>query len=74
MPVSSFLRSIGIDAYVIPLGDGDPQKKADYIETQIKKGYNPIYFMDDSSKNINAVNRLRKRYPKIKLVTQLVKH
>jgi len=73
-PVSSFLRSIGIDAYVVPLGDGNPQKKADYIETQIKKGYNPIYFMDDSSKNINAVNKLKKRYPKIKLVTQLVKH
>jgi len=73
-PVSSFLRSIGIDAYVVPLGDGNPQKKADYIEAQIKKGYNPIYFMDDSSKNISAVNKLQKLYPKTKIVTKHVKH
>jgi len=74
MPVSSFLRSVGIDAYVVPLGNADPQKKADYIEKEILKGYTTIYFMDDSSKNINAVNKLRKRYPKVKIVTKLVKH
>ena len=73
-PVNQFFKTIGIQPYVIPLGDANPQKKADYIEKQIKKGYNPIYFMDDSSKNINAVNKLKKRYPNIKLVTQLVKH
>jgi hypothetical protein len=73
-PVNQFFKTIGIQPYVIPLGDANPQKKADYIEKQIQKGYNPIYFMDDSSKNINAVNKLKKRYPNIKLVTQLVKH
>tara|TARA_R100001079_G_C4415016_1_gene137236 strand:- start:61 stop:588 length:528 start_codon:yes stop_codon:yes gene_type:complete len=74
MPVSSFLRSIGIDAYVVPLGDANPQKKADYIEREIKKGYTTVYFMDDSPKNIKAVDKLKVKYPRVKLVTQLVKH
>jgi predicted Fe-Mo cluster-binding NifX family protein len=74
LPVSSYLRSVGIDAYVVPLGSSDPKKKADYIEKEIKKGYNPVYFMDDSPKNIKAVDALKKKYPKVNLVTKLVKH
>ena len=73
LPVTSFLKTIGIDAYVVPLGTADPKKKAEYIEKEIKKGYNPIYFMDDSSKNIRAVDTLKKKYPQVKLVTKLVK-
>ena len=41
-PVTSFLKSVGIDAYVVPLGSADPQLKADWIESQIKKGYEII--------------------------------
>ena len=44
------------------------------VEEFIKCADDPIYFMDDSSKNINAVNKLKKRYPKVKLVTQHVNH
>jgi hypothetical protein len=73
-PVNQFFKTIGIQPYVIPLGNADPQKKADYIEKQILKGYNPIYFMDDSTKNIKAVDGLKKKYPNVKLVTQHVKH
>ena len=72
-PISHFFRTIGINPYVVALGSGDPKKKADYIEKEIKKGYNPIYFMDDSPKNIRAVDALKKKYPRIKLVTKLVK-
>ena len=72
-PISQFFRTIGIDPYVVPLGSGDPQMKADYIEKEIEKGYDPIYFMDDSPKNIQAVDGLKKKYPHIKLVTKLVK-
>jgi hypothetical protein len=72
-PISHFFRTIGINPYVVPLGSADPKKKADYIEKEIKKGYNPIYFMDDSPKNIRAVNALKKKYPQTKLVTKLVK-
>ena len=65
-PVSSFLRSVGIDAYVVPVGSADPKVKADWIERQIKKGYDTVYFMDDSSKNIAAVDKMLKRHPEVK--------
>ena len=72
-PINHFFRTIGINPYVVPLGDADPQKKADYIEAEILKGYNPVYFMDDSPKNIKAVDKLKNKYQKIKIVTKLVK-
>ena len=72
-PINSFFKSIGIQPYVITLGSGDPQKKADYIENEIQKGYDPIYFMDDSPKNIKAVDALKKKYPEVTIVTSLVK-
>ena len=59
-PVTSFLKTMGIDAYVVPLGSADPQKKADWIEQQIAKGYNTVYFMDDSNKNIAAVKNMQR--------------
>ena len=72
-PVTSFLKSIGLDAYVVPLGSSNPQHKADWIEKQIRKGYDTVYFMDDSPKNIRAVDKLKKKYPHVRLVTKLVK-
>ena len=72
-PVTSFLKTMGIDAYVVPLGSADPQKKADWIEKQIKKGYDTVYFMDDSPKNISAVDSMLKRYPRVKSITKLIK-
>jgi len=72
-PLNHFFKTIGIQPYVVALGSADPQKKADYIEKEILKGYDPIYFMDDSRKNINAVSKLKKKYPHITLVTSLVK-
>ena len=74
-PVKKFLTDIGYDGiFVITLNSGDPQKKADWIESQIKKGYDDILFFDDSNKNINAVKALGKKYPSIKLNTRLVKY
>jgi len=72
-PVTSFLKTMGIDAYVVPLGSADPQKKADWIESQIKKGYDTVYFMDDSNKNIAAVNNMLTRYPNVQSITKLIK-
>ena len=72
-PINSFFRTIGINPYVVTLGSGDPQKKADYIEREIKKGYDPIYFMDDSPKNIKAVDALKNKYPEVTIITSLVK-
>jgi hypothetical protein len=72
-PINHFFRTIGINPYVVPLGSANPQDKADWIEAEILKGYDPIYFMDDSPKNIKAVDKLKKKYPKVKIVTSLVK-
>jgi len=74
-PVKDYLTDIGLPGiYVIALADGDPQKKADWIENKIKAGYNDIYFVDDSHKNVQAVLSLKKKYPNIKMRVQHVKH
>lgn len=73
-PIKKYLRdNYNIDPYVIGLGSSDPQDKADWIEKQISKGYSDIEFIDDSYKNIAAVDALKKKYPRIRLKTELVK-
>jgi|TARA_B100000073_G_scaffold344264_1_gene350707 hypothetical protein len=72
-PINHFFKTLGIQPYVVPLGSADPKKKADYIEAEINKGYSTVYFMDDSPKNIRAVDKLKKKYPHVRLVTKLVK-
>ena len=72
-PVTSFLKTMGMDAYVVPLGSANPLDKAEWIESQIKKGYDTIYFMDDSNKNIAAVNNMLTRYPDVQSITKLIK-
>lgn len=54
-----------LDIYVVALGSPDPKKKAEYIEKQIMSGYNQITFIDDSPKNIAAVEELKNKYPKV---------
>jgi hypothetical protein len=72
-PVTSFLKTMGIDAYVVPLGSNDPLDKAAWIESQILKGYDTVYFMDDSNKNIAAVKNMLNKYPDVKSITKLIK-
>ena len=73
-PVKKYLKDIGMGSiYVMALGDADPQKKAKYIEDMIKKGYDDIFFIDDSQKNIAAVQQLEKKYPEVKFRIQLAK-
>lgn len=67
-PVKKYLKDrFNLDVYVVALGDSNPQKKADYIEKEIKKGYNDIVFIDDSIKNVNAVSKLKQQYPTVNL-------
>lgn len=74
-PVKEYLKDIGLEGiYVVALGDSDPQKKADWIEDKIKKGYNDVFFIDDSHKNVAAVSKLKEKYPNIKMKVQHVKH
>jgi hypothetical protein len=68
-PKNYLKKKFGLDVYVVALGDANPQKKADWIEQQILKGYNDILFIDDSIKNIQAVDKLKQKYPTITLKT-----
>jgi hypothetical protein len=74
-PVRDYLHDIGLDGiYVAALGSSNPQDKADWIEEKIKKGFDDIFFIDDSHKNVNVVKKLKEKYPNIKLSVQHVKH
>jgi len=74
-PVKDYLQDIGLDGiYVVALASNDPQHKADWIEDKIKAGYNDVFFIDDSHKNISAVNKLKDKYPNIKMKVSHVKH
>lgn len=70
--VEDYLKSIGIDAPVIGVGSSDPYKKSQWIEDQIAQGYDDIYFLDDSLKNLAAVDQLKSKYPNVKIRTQNV--
>jgi hypothetical protein len=74
-PVSQFIKDLGISGVkVIALGDNNPEKKADWIEDRVKEGYDDVFFVDDSEKNIAAVRKRLKDYPNIKQKIQQVKH
>jgi len=75
-PVFQFIRDLGINGVeVIALGDNNPEKKADWIEQQIKlNNFDDIYFIDDSPKNVDAVKKRLKAYPNIKQKIQQVKN
>jgi hypothetical protein len=73
-PVDQWLDSMGIKKIPVKaLGNADPQAKARYIEGRIKDGFDDIVFFDDSIKNIQAVQSLSKKYPKIKIQTRHVR-
>jgi hypothetical protein len=67
-PLNHFFKSQhGISPYVVGVAG------ADWIEKHIKKGYTDVFFIDDSPKNIRAVNLLKRKYPNTRIVTKLAK-
>ena len=66
-----FKKELGLNVYVVPLGDANPKAKADWIEKHIEKGYTDIAFMDDSIKNVKAVQRLQGKYPNVRIKSVL---
>jgi len=75
-PVYDFIRASGIrNIEVVALGDNNPEKKADWIEAKVKdEGYDDVFFVDDSLKNVDAVRRRLKSYPNVKQKIQHIKH
>jgi hypothetical protein len=74
-PIKDYLSDIGLDKlFVVALADSDPQKKADWIENKIKDGVTDVFFIDDSHKNVSAVQALAKKYPKVSLKVRHVQH
>lgn len=75
-PIKKFINDTGIrNVYVVALGDSNPEKKADWIEDKIKNdGYDDVYFIDDSPKNIDLVRKRLRDYPNVKTKLQLAKH
>ena len=72
-PIRHFFKTqLGLDVYPVALGSNNPQDKADWIEKHIERGYTDIAFMDDSPSNIQAVNKLKSKYPNINIKTKLV--
>ena len=71
-PVQDFLKTIDIDVPVIAVNSSDPNLKSQWIEKQIQQGFDDIYFLDDSPKNIAAVKSMATKYPDIKLRAQIV--
>lgn len=74
-PVYNFIRQSGIkNVYVVALGSNNPEDKAQWIEDKVNDGYDDVFFVDDSKKNIDAVKKRLSRYPNIKKKIQWVKH
>jgi hypothetical protein len=65
-PVKHFFKTMGLDVYVVPVASSDPKVKAKWVEDKIKSGYDTIYFMDDSKKNIDTMKDMLKKYPHVK--------
>ena len=67
-PVKHYLKkNFNLDIYIVAVGGSDPNLKVNYIEKEIKKGYNDIVFIDDSYKNVKAVEALQAKYPQVDL-------
>lgn len=74
-PIYDFIKDSGIrNVYVVALGDSNPEKKADWIEDMVKNSkYDDVFFIDDSSANVDAVRKRLKRYPNVKTKLQVAK-
>lgn len=76
-PIKKYLTDIGINSkkiYVVALASNNPKDKADWIENMIdKEGYDDIYFVDDSEKNVSAAKQML-RTKNVKWRVQHIKH
>jgi FMN phosphatase YigB (HAD superfamily) len=76
-PIKKYLNDIGINSkkiYVVALASNNPKDKANWIENMIdNEGYDDIYFVDDSEKNVSAAKQMLKT-KNVKWRVQHIKH
>jgi hypothetical protein len=75
--IERWLGEIGIDIKKINitcLATSDPRAKANWIENKIVDGVSDVLFLDDSGKNVKAVNSLKADYPEVKIDARIVKY
>jgi len=76
-PIRQYLKDIGINMsniYVTALASNNPKDKADWIEDKIdNEGYDDVYFVDDSLKNVKATKKMLRRKD-IRWRVQHIKH
>jgi len=73
--IEDYLEQIGINPgslNIVLLANPDPAAKANWVENKIVDGATDILFLDDSGKNIKAVNALGKQYPDVKIDARMV--
>lgn len=75
-PVYDFIRDSGVKGvYVVALASNNPEDKAQWIEDKVKdEGYDDVFFVDDSKKNVDAVKKRLRNYPNVKSQIQHIKH
>ena len=83
-PVEKYMKSIGMNIPVHAIGvstvGGDnnainAKRKAAWIRAAIEENeYSYVEFLDDNPHNIREANKLKKLFPKTKIVTVLIKH
>lgn len=69
-PINDYLDLMGIDkkkVNIVALSNRDPNAKKRYVKYMIEHGYDDILFLDDSIKNVKAVQSLEKEFPNVKI-------
>ena len=75
--IERWLKEVNIDPKkinIICLATSDPKAKSNWIENKIVDGINDVLFLDDSGKNVKAVNSLKTIYPEVKIDARIVKY
>jgi len=71
--VYSLLKSKGLPSLKIhAVESSDPMAKVNIIQQYIDSGYDRVRFYDDSPKNIQAVNAMKKENPSVNLTSKLI--
>ena len=71
-PIRKFFKDeYGLDVYPVTLASNNPKDKADWIEKHIQKVTLISRFMDDSLKNVRAVQQLQRKYPDVRIKSVL---